>query len=74
MKSEMEARVFTQHTSTINGRSVWHYLIDTPLGNINVVQYEQASKEIKTFLFEEGYDEAEAKYGKLCKGILNGKI
>lgn len=68
------AGFFQQNSSTINGRGVWHYLISTPIGQINVVQYEQKDKTIKSFLFEGHYDKAEAKYESLCKGILTGKI
>lgn len=68
---------FTQSESSINGRKVWHYLVSTPIGQINVVQYEQGGKkmhEIKTFLFEERYDAAERKYASIVKGILSGKL
>ena len=37
---EHNAKLYTQNESKINGRGVWHYLIDAPIGQIHVVEYE----------------------------------
>ena len=37
---EYNAKIYTQNESKINGRGVWHYLIDTPIGQIHVIGYE----------------------------------
>ena len=70
----MEAKVYTQAYSTINGRSVWHYLIDTHLGHIHVVEYEQETMEIKRFLFDGDNDAAEKKYKAILRKLLKGVI
>lgn len=65
---------YTQEQSNINGRNVWRYLVSTPIGNIHIVQYEQKTMEIKTFLYAENLDDAEKKYKTVVKGILNGAL
>ena len=69
----MDARMYLQNTATINGRKVWHYLVDTEVGQVNIVQYEKVGLEIVTDLIFNDYDKAEKKFGNICKQILNGK-
>lgn len=66
--------LYEQQHNTINGRNIWHYLIDTPIGHIHVVQYEAPSEEIIRFIIDEDNDKAERKFASICKGILNGKL
>lgn len=66
--------LFTQQHSRINGRGVWHYLIDTAIGHIHVVEYEQPSMELKRFIIDADNDKAERKYTAICKRILNGNL
>lgn len=70
----MLTEVYNQNRSRINGRAIWHYLIDTNIGQINIVDYEQRDMSIKRFIFDGKYDTAEAKYNKICKDMINGKI
>lgn len=65
---------YTQQHNTINGRSVWHYLLDTPIGHIHVVQYEALSEEIIRFIIDDDNDKAERKFASICKSILRGKL
>ncbi len=65
---------FTQEHSDINGRNVWRHLVATPIGNINIVQYEKVSKEIITFLYDENLEAAEKKYKSIIKAIIGGKL
>lgn len=65
---------YTQQTANINGRSVWHYLIDCPIGYIQVVQYEQPSMELKRFIFDGDTEKAERKFAALVKGIASGRL
>ena len=74
MGNELFARMFQQNHANIKDRNVWHYLIDSSIGQINIVQYEAASKEITEFFIPHNYDKAEKKFNSLCKAILNGKI
>lgn len=66
--------LYTQQHNTINGRNIWHYLIDTPIGHIHVVQYEAPSMEITRFIIDADNVKAERKFASICKGILNGKL
>ena len=46
---EHNAKLYTQNESKINGRGVWLYLIDTPIGQIHVVEYENPQMELTRF-------------------------
>lgn len=66
---------FTQAESKVNGRSVWRHAVFTPIGVINIVQYEvKGERNIITFLYEEHLDKAEQKYNQLIRGIVSGKL
>ena len=67
-----ECRIYEQQHSTINGFGVWHYLIDTPIGQFHVVEYEKPDKELKRIIIDGNNDLAERKYNSICRGILNG--
>lgn len=69
----MEANLYTQSIATINGRNIGHYLVDTSVGQINVIQYEKPSREIETVLIYNDYDKAERKFNSICKQIVDGK-
>lgn len=69
----MDARMYTQNTATINGRKVQHYLIDTEIGQVNVIQYEKPGFEIATELIFNDYEKAEKKFATICKQIINCK-
>ena len=69
----MEARMFTQNVATINGRNIGHYLIDTDIGQISVIQYEKPDRCIATELIYNDWDKAEKKFSSICKQILDGK-
>ena len=71
---EMQAYFYTQQQNVINGRNVWHHLIDSPIGHIHAVQYEKETLEIVTFLIEADNDKAERKFKSICKAILNGTL
>jgi len=71
---EYNAKLYTQNESKINGRGVWHYLIDTPIGQIHVVEYENTQKELIRFLIDSDQEKAAAKYNAICKNIVAGKI
>lgn len=70
----METTVCTKKENRINGRGVWHYVIDSSLGKINVVDYEQADMSIKRFLFNGQEEEAGKKFKAISTKMLNGKL
>lgn len=72
----MEAKVYTQSIATINGRNIAHYLVDTPIGQINVIQYEKPKPDypaLETILIYGDYEKAEKKFNTLCKQMVDGK-
>jgi len=71
---EYNAKFYTQKESKINGRGVWHYLIDTPIGQIHVVEYENKQMELVRFLIDSDLEKATQKFFAICKKILAGKL
>ena len=71
---EYKGKLYTLNESKINGRGVWHYLIDTPIGEIHVVAYENPQKELIRFLFDSNLEKATAKYNDICINIVSGKL
>lgn len=65
---------YRQMHSQINGRNVWFYLVATPIGDIQIVQYEEKEQYITTFLFYNDYEKAEKKYQSICSRIVSGKL
>ena len=70
----MEATVYTQDTMQYNGRHVWFYLVNSPIGNIGVVDYEMKNMETARRLFDGNYEKAENYYKYTCKKMIDGKI
>lgn len=71
----MNATVYTQAENVINGRHVWLYLISSPIGNVAVVDYEEAGDpKIVRKIFDERYDKAEAYFDSVCRKIIGGKL
>lgn len=66
--------MYTQQHNVINGRNIWHYLLDTPIGHIHVVEYEDSEQLIHRHIIDSNNDKAERKFASICKGILNGKM
>lgn len=58
----------------LNGRNIWHYMVDTPIGEIHAVQYEAPDLELHTTLIYISNQKAEKLFKKLCKDMIAGKI
>ena len=71
---EYNTKLYTQNETKINERGVWHYLIDAPIGQIHVVEYENPQKELIRFLIDNNLEKATLKYNSICKKILAGKL
>lgn len=69
----MDARMYLQNTATINGRNIWHYLVDTEVGQVNIIQCEKVGLEIDTTLIFNDYEKAEKKFESVCRQVINGK-
>lgn len=65
--------MYTQNIATVNGRNIGHYLVDTMVGQINVIQYEKPTAELETILIYGDYEKAEKKFARVCNDILNGR-
>jgi len=66
------SQLTTKMESEINGHGVWYYVIESPIGQIDIVEYEAEGQEIKRFLFDR-IDSAEKKYYAICKKVLTLK-
>ena len=74
MENELWAKLYQQNHSKINGRGVWHYLLDTSIGQINLVEYEQRDLTLKRYIIDGDYEKAEKKYDQLCIQMIKGNI
>lgn len=72
MENELWANMYQQEHATIFGRNIWHYLIDTAIGQIHVVQYETRN-EIHEQVIMNNNTKAEKVFKKFCKDLLDGK-
>lgn len=68
------ANLYQQEHATIYGHGVWHYLIDTPLGQYHIVQYEGKGMEIKETVIAHDNAKAERQFRKYCNDLLKGNI
>ena len=73
MEQELWSKLYLQNHAEINGRGIYHYLMQTTIGNFNVVEYETPSKELKRFMFDEDYEAAERKFKSCCAWVMKGK-
>lgn len=72
--NDLWANLYCQNNAVINNRKIWLFLINSSIGNIAIVDYEQHDLEIKRKVFTENYDSAENYFETVCKKILSGKI
>ena len=70
---ENNAKMYQQEHAEIYGHGVWHYLIDCPIGQIHVVEYEGKGMEIVSKLFMNDNHAAEKMFQRYCKDLLAGK-
>ena len=66
--------LYTQQHSTINGYGIWHYMIDSPIGNIHIVEWESVGHELKRVIIDENNEKAEKKYNSILKKMIDGKF
>lgn len=74
MENELWAKLYQQNHSVINGRGIWHYLLDTSLGQFNVVEYEQKDLALKRYFIENDNSKAEKKFDQLSVQMVKGSI
>ncbi len=58
--------------ATIYGHNVWHYCLDTTLGEYHIVQYEGAGMCISEQIVTDN-SKAEKMFKKICRDFLDGK-
>lgn len=73
MNNELWANLYLQEHAIINGRNVWHYLVDSSIGQINIIQAEGKDLMIHETITYNNYDKAEKLFKKRCQEMLNGK-
>ena len=64
------AKVYEIETAVINGRKAWRYYIDTPLGNIHIVQYEKPDLSLNRKCFDENEAIAKTAFKNACIELL----
>lgn len=70
---EMAKSQIMEHAK-INGRNVWHYLVNTDLGEIHIVQHEETGLQITNdYMGFYGNNKAERVFKRIAADILNGK-
>lgn len=76
MDKDYNATYWMFDTMTLNDRHVWLQVIDSPVGNIYIVQYERPHPymDVITKLFYLDFGKAEAYYKRICKQMVDGKI
>lgn len=73
-REELWAHMYQQNHSKINGRNIWHYLLDTAIGHIHIVEYEQKDLSLKRYIVEGSNAKAEKKFDQLSMQMVKGKI
>lgn len=73
-RKKAEAKCNLLAESRINGRNVWLYEIESPIGNIYVVDWEKETKEIVRVLFDEKKHLAEKLYTLNIQKIADGRL
>ena len=71
---ELWANMYQQRTARVGHRNIWLYLIQTAIGNIGVVQWEDDGQMIHEKLFRESYDKAERCFEQTVSKIALGKM
>ena len=71
---ELWANMYQQRTARVGNRNIWFYLIQTAIGNIGVVQWEDEGQAIHEKLFRESYDKAERCFEQTISKIALGKM
>ncbi len=66
------AGFFTLKEASIGKRHAWLYKLQTPIGAIFVVEAEQPSMEIKSWLFQYDAEKAIKRFDTCVKKILKG--
>lgn len=66
------AGFFTLKTAEIGRRHVWLYKVQCPIGNIFIVEAEQPSMEIKSWLIHYDAKKALDRFNTCVKKILKG--
>ena len=66
------AGFFTLKEATIGKRHAWLYKLQTPIGAIFVVEAEQPSMELKSWLFHYDAEKALNRFDTCVKKILKG--
>ena len=71
---ELWANMYQQRSARVGHRNIWFYLIQTAIGNIGVVQWEDDGQMIHEKLFRESYDKAERYFEQTVSKIALGKM
>lgn len=73
MMENYEAIMSLAEHATIYGHNIWHYLIDTSIGEIHVVEFETKDMSLERKIFDGNKQKAENYFKKTAKELLDGK-
>lgn len=59
--------------ATIYGHNVYHYKIDTPIGDFHVVEWEGKGMGLDRKIFDQDNAAAEKEFQKVATNMLKGK-
>ena len=71
---ELYAKMYELETASVGNRHVWLYEIDTAIGHIYVVEWEEKSLEIHEKMFREDREKAKRCYQQTVSRIALGKM
>lgn len=66
-------KIYTQEHAEIRYRNVWHYIIETELGDIHMVQWERKDQSLDEAFMLNDNTKAVRKFKQICKDILDYK-
>jgi len=69
-----DAEVFLMENATIRGREVARYLIEGPLIDLHVVQFELPGMELQTVVYPGDEQKAKNRFAYECKYILKEEV
>lgn len=73
----MEIKTCNMHTkkhSTIEGRSIWLYHLEAPIGDIYIVEFEDEEKCLNRSIIDGDPAAADKKYLGILKNMATGKM
>ena len=72
-KEKMWANLYCQQTAQVGSRHIYHWLVDTAIGQIHITQWEEPGLELKEKIFFNDNDGAERLFARKVSAIAAGR-